>query len=391
MLDQAPVPNKPKKKRKKNPDRAFRPGAPRSKPLDPSAFSVENLMKLNQAASSPAKKGVLLNSTSTSVSLESELFTPKKTHSTQLLSPSKVTLSTPEKGPLTTYVTTPKGSKLRPSRIIQCDDGTFTLFLSEDKINNESLKIPHIPSKWINKSPIPKVHLNGCIDVEITKKTIKETEALIRARKKEGLPARKVSQNIVMGIAANKALSHAGIKAAPGTMHWVHFVSHMFIGDKSQTAENLGLGTKYANMAMELVNPAIKRLLYKKNAYPAIYLSIIPEFVPGYESLRLLKSLTMVIKDAKGDDYKHKALIKFNMLSLQKVCLTDVLPVRKFIMNKFANNLAKEKENDQFLLNISPAPVLTFKHTAMQKSGPMSPIKLSPPSSIAKKPKKLML
>ena len=393
MLDQ-PEPNNKKKKRKKKSDGAYRPGTRRSTPLDASAFTVENLMKLNQAASSPAKKGVLLNSTSTDVPLESKLFTPRKTRFTQLLSPSKVTLSTPQKGPLTSHVTTPKGSKLRPSRMIECDDGTCVLFLSEDKINDDSLIIPPKPSNWLKTSPIPKAQLNGLIDVEITQKSIQATQALIRARKKQGLPARIKSQNEVMNMPANQALKNAGIKAEPNTMHWVHFISHMFIGDKSQTVENLGLGTKYANMAMELVNPAIQRLLNKKNAYPAIYLSIIPEFVPGYESIRLLKSLTMVIKDAKGDTYKHKASVKFNMLSLQKVCLSDVQPIKKFIMKKFANHEVKSKENDEFLLNISPPPILTLKHIAMQKCEPLSSIQSHQPTLIVKKsknPKKLNL
>ncbi|MGD9592165.1 MAG: hypothetical protein AB7V32_06560 [Candidatus Berkiella sp.] len=358
-----------RKKRRKNPDPAFRLGSSRSRPIDPSAFTVENLFKLNQSALSPAPKAVILNTTSTKPNLETQLFTPNKKHASTLISPSKVTLSTPDKGPFTRFVTTPLGSKLFPSRMIDCDDGAYVLFLSEAKINNQNITIPKKPANWIKQSPIPKASLKGFVDIKITKKQIQATEALIRKRKREGLAPRAVSQNKVMGIPANTALKKAGITADPNTMHWVHFISHSFIGDKSQIVSNLGLGTKYANMAMELVNPVIKRLLFKKGAYPAIYLSIIPEYVPGFEAIRLLKSLTMIIKDGKGDSFEHKASITFDMLTLQKVCLTDVIPVRKFIMQKFANKNDKTSQAKQATENSLQAPEEFLLHKA-----PLTPL-----------------
>ena len=97
----------------------------------------------------------------------------------------------------------------------------------------------------------------------------------------------------------------------------------------------------------------------------------------------------MVIKDAKGDDFKHKASIKFDMLSLQKVCLTDVQPIRKFIMKKFSNKPPKNNENAQ-----ASSPILHMHKMAKLRSQNLSPTKFSgsplktvSPSPMVKKPK----
>ncbi len=361
-------------------ERAYRPGGdnPRTD-YNPSPFSIFPFM---DSDASPAKKAVLINTTNTRVEFESDqLSTPTKKRHTTLISPSKCTLSTPEKGPHTSYVTTPKGSKLLASRMIDCDDGAMGLFISEDKVKRTVLTIPAKPSSW--KSPVPKADMGGMIDIEITKKSIQDTEKLVRKRKREGLDPRGKSQNKTMGTPATTAMRKVGIDVPDGTGQHAHFIPFSFIGDKGQCVANLGIGTRYANAAMELVNPAIKRLLYKKkNALPAVYLSAIPEWVPGFEHIRLLKRITYIIKDAPGNTFKRSAKITFDMLTMERVCLTDVLPIRKFIINKFSNKPSPtskgiHKENDDILLK--PAKSITFRFNQRLKE-----LEDSPPSSPSK-------
>ncbi|MBN9287800.1 MAG: hypothetical protein BGO43_10175 [Gammaproteobacteria bacterium 39-13] len=353
--DASPKKPEPKAKkprvRKKTPkdERSYHPSQDRKRrQINPDSHHTENLIKLMDADSSPAKRGIFANSTELEIEFENnELHTPTKKHKTVLLTPTKFQFSTPEKGPLARYATTPKGSKFLPSRLIECDDGAMTLFLPEDKVSSEEIAFPSQPKDWIKKSPIPKGDMNGLIDVKITKEEIKKVEALSRKRKRDGENPRKISQNKVMGdIGATQAMRKAGIDAPDASGQYTHLIAFNLIGDKGQCVKNLGIGTRFANAAMELVNPAIKRLLYqKKNALPAIYVSAIPEWVPGYEDIRLLKTITMIIKDAPGDNFKHSAKIKFNMLSMARVCLTDVLPVRKFIMAKFSANPQLKMKN----------------------------------------------
>lgn len=326
------------KKRKKNKDGAWHPRQ-NAAPRDTTQFSSsEGVIRLMGAAASPAAKIAILNTTSLSICQgELQLTTPTKKHSSKVLTPSKYTLSTPEAGPKTSHLLTPKGSKLLPSRIIECDDGVISVFLSEDKVKPKSLVVPRTPKPWIAHSPIPKASMQGMLDIPITKKQIKRVDALRRTRIKMGENPRKISQNTLNCIPATQAMRKAGITVENGDGHYTHFIPFSFLGDEAQTVENMGIATRHANAAMELVNPAIRRLLYMKNGPEVVYLSAIPTWEPGYENIRLLKSLTYLIKDGKGNDYKHSATVRFNMLSLANICLTDVRPVRDSIIAKFSD------------------------------------------------------
>lgn len=359
-----------KKRRKKKTDRAWHPRQNAAR-RDFGSFTTENLLRFMRTASSPAKKVAILNSTKTKVCEgEKELVTPTKKHSSQLLSPSGYTLSTPEAGPKTSHLTTPMGSKLIPSRVIECDDGFISVFLSENKVVAKELNIPRKPNGWIKTSPVPKADMNGMIDIPITEKQIKSVEALSRKRKKEGMDPRGISQNKLNKIPATKAMRNAGIDVENGDGHYAHFIPFSFLGDDAQKVENMGIGTRYANAAMELVNPAIRNLLYLKNGPKVVYLSAIPEWVPGFEKIRLLKSITYLIKDGKGNDFKHSAKVTFNMLSLAEVCLTDVRPIKDSIIEKFSEK----------------TPVLT--QTTTHKAVPISP---NFPNLIVPKPGKRKL
>ncbi|MCS5711794.1 hypothetical protein [Candidatus Berkiella aquae] len=333
---------KPKRRRKKNRDGAYNPRG-KSRAVNTTEFTTENLIRLMKSATSPAKKVAIINTTNASVCEdETVLFTPKKKHSSILLKSPQYKLSTPDAGPKTSHLVTPLGSKLYPSRIIQCDDGVVSVFISEDKKAQKELTIPDKPAAWIKKSPIPAAKMTGMVDIAVTKKAIKAVEALKRKRKKAGENPRKISQNEVMGIAATQALRKAGVEINDGEAQHCHFLSHEFFGDKSQTVQNMGIGTRQANAAMELVNRAIKRLLYMKNGPAVIYVSATPEWVPGFEKVRWLKKLTLTIKDGAGKNFKHSAKVTFNMLTLSPVCLSDVRPVRDSIIAKFSGKVRQK-------------------------------------------------
>jgi hypothetical protein len=361
-----------KKRRKKKTDKAWHPRQ-NAAPRDFAGFTTESLLRLMRTASSPAKKVVILKSTKKELAIcegEKVLFTPTKKHSSQLLSPSGYRLSTPEAGPKTSHLITNTGSKLLPSRVIECDDGDISVFLSENKVPFKELKIPLQPKPWIQNSPVPEVDMQGMIDIPITKKQIKQVETLIRNRKKAGEDPRGISQNKLNKIPATKAMRKAGIEIEDGDGHYAHFIPFSFLGDDAQKVQNMGIGTRFANAAMELVNPAIRRLLYKKNGPKVVYLSAIPEWVPGFEKIRLLKSITYVIKDGIGDDFKHSAKVAFNMLSLAEVCVTDVRPIRDSIIAKFSDERLKENKEPTVL--ISPT-----------KTMPMSPSLHNPAMAIS--------
>lgn len=333
-----------RKKRRDPANKAFRPGqqTKRKKTNISGSFSERTgaLINMMQAGTPESTRAILVNSTKISIE-HTPQSTPKKKSVTTFLTPSKFVLSTPEKGPYARFANTPGGSKFLPSRFIECDDGAMTLYLPEDKVKSQELEIPDTPDAWINKSPIPKANMQGLLEVELTKEKITKVDALIRQRKKNGEAPRKITQTKLMGsIGAVTALRKAGIKTDDNNcVHYTHFVAFALLGDKAQAVENLGIGTRWSNAAMELVNPVIKELLYRKNnPVPSIYLSVIPEWVPGYENIRLLKNLTLIIRDGKENNYKHSAKIKFNMLSTAPVCLSDIQPVRKFILNKFSKN-----------------------------------------------------
>ncbi len=367
------------RKRKKKKDRAWHPRQ-NAAPRDITQFSTEGLIRLMQAANSPAAKVAILNTTNHSICQDERLLTtPTKKHASEVLTPTRYTLSTPDAGPKTSHLITPKGSKLLPSRIIECDDGIISVFLSEDKVRPKSLIIPGTPTSWIAHSPIPKVSMDGMLDIAITKKQIKAVEALTRNRKKMGENPRKISQNALNGIPATQALRKAGISVENGDGHYAHFIPFWFLGDEAQTVNNMGIATRHANAAMELVNPAIRRLLYMKNGPKVVYLSAIPTWEPGYENIRLLRSITYVIKDGQGNNYQHLAKVTFNMLSLANICLTDVRPVRESIIAKFSDAPRKKP------LQVSPVtlpivitpPAVKAAKKPVMRALPSTPTKLS--------------
>ena len=151
-----------------------------------------------------------------------------------------------------------------------------------------------------------------------------------------------------MQISAADALKLAGITAPAGEGQWLHLGLHSCLGDKGQCATNIGLGTRSSNAAEELFNSVLKRMLRKyKETLPILYHSAIPEWVEGFEKIRLLKSVTLIIKDGIGDTYTRKAAIKFNTLSLDPVCVSEISLIENALMQRFAPLQAKTPSSPQ--------------------------------------------
>jgi hypothetical protein len=333
----------PKFKHQKKADPAWHPrqDAKRKKSQPTEAGSqVERLLKLMQSDSTPAKRMAVVSSRTSPLNLESAVLTP-----------SQLLFSTPTQGPRTRKVTTPNGTALFPARILTFNDGETTLFLPANKVSDNALNLPQ-PNTWLENSPVPQVDQSGLIDAVITLEMIKNVDKLKRERERMGQNPRGQSQNKLMRIPATRALKLAGIAVEDGIGQWLHFGPHSFFGDEAQKATNIGLGTRYANAAMELVNPVIKSLLLKhKENLPQLYLSAIPEWAEGFERIRLLKSINCVLKDGPGQNFTRSASIKFNTLSLNPVCLSEIEPVRQAIMNKFSHAKpatlpSKKRESD---------------------------------------------
>lgn len=288
------------------------------------ASQTEVLIKLMQSDASPAKIGVTCH------------MPLQITQATPVYTPTKLTLSSPQNGARSSKAFTPKGTTLFPSRILTFDHGETTLFLPANKVENKSLKVP-APNTWLAQSPVPEESLEALIDIPLTLDEIIAVEKLKNERQRRGEDPRGISQNKLAKIPATRALRLAGFEVEDGQGQWLHFIPHSCKGDAAQCLKNLGLGTRQANAAMELVNPVLKELLHKhKEDLPTLYLSVIPEWVTGFEKIRLLKSLTYIIKDAPGLDAIKTASIRFNTLSLSPICVSEIPLVRAALLQKFA-------------------------------------------------------
>lgn len=287
-------------------------------------FNTENLFKMMNCLASPPAKTAVVNNVNSQLDLEKNPL---------LLSPSQFTLSSPQKGPLTNHVTTPKGSKLSPTHLIKCENGVISIFLSEDKASQEELAIAPTPASEINQSMVPDESLAGMMDIQITHENIEKIKAQISQRKAACKNIRGQSQNQIMKMTARGALQKAGVSVEARTVNWTHLVSYTFIGDEGQCVKNIGLATQRANAANELFNGAIKSLV--KTINKPLYLSVVPEWVPGYEKIRLLKTLTYTVKDGLGVHCQHTASLTFNMLSLRRICAAEIKLINQIICKSF--------------------------------------------------------
>lgn len=288
---------------------------------------VGNLLSTMGVASPSPKKSIVIDN------LASPLSSSKITNVN-----ANVTLSTPLKGALTSKVFTPAGTVLKPKRSIQCDDGNITFFASRKK-ERSHLSLPE-PNEWVkNDSPIPKASFKGVVDKKITRGFILGARWKKRERMLAGRGKRGKSQIQVMGnISARHALEKAGISVESGVAHWVHFVGHQFIDEQSQVPSNLGLALKWANGAMAQVEEEIYHILMHRNKAirpEALYLTVIPEWVEEFKNIRLLKSITVQVKDKPGKEAKKFVSMTFDALLPEGIPGAETKMIQKVMRKKF--------------------------------------------------------
>jgi hypothetical protein len=324
-----------KKRKKKKTDPAWSRKTGKTKKTNPSDFSTAGLLYLMQSAQSPAKKMVIFSDCKSPIKI-SQRTTLKTTTVIASASTQDYKLSTPDKGVKTATLESrsPNKSTFRKVRTLILSSGIVSLYFPSHKVVENDLIIPSQRAVGIQKSPVPNENMTGFFMVPLTKEIILTSEFAKQKRLELGQSARATDQNTLMNIPADEALKLAGIDAPKGTGQWVHFKSHCHFDESAQEVGNLGLGTRQANAAMELVNKVLRKLVCRKTTPQTLYLSYIPTWVPGYEDIRLLKTLEMRISD--GQD--HFASIEFNMLSRAKVCVSEIEPIATALMKEFDGN-----------------------------------------------------
>lgn len=321
---------KPARKRKSS-DKAWTPRAERSTSRRQSgSLGLKTLFNIMGVGGSPAKKTALVSGSVDSAGL------PKQTN---------LIFSTPQKGILTTAVITPQGSKLLRSRTIfesTSNRGT-SLFLPEEKVGGKRLILPLVPNAEIESLNIPAVSMAGFSNVPITLESIEGIEQLVSRRRDSGENPRTVSQNKLMGNeSANNALIVAGIQTEKGLVtkedkigQWLHFKPHSAFGDNSQTPDNVGLGTRHSNGAMELINHVMRKIFRENPDIKVLYLNAVPTWVPGFEKIRLLQGIHYQLKDGPHDQFKRGVACHFDTLSLDLICESEIEIIENIILQSF--------------------------------------------------------
>lgn len=327
-------PDLKKKQRRKSADKKWTPKSDRASIGRKSGnFDLKSLFNIMGAGASPAKKQAIVSG-----SLDPLCLSPQK----------DLIFSSPQRGLLTTSVFTPKNGT-RLDRVRTAYEGNqnrgTSVFLPPEKVLNKKLILPQQPNSAIDNVKVPNVSGAGFKNVPITLQSITDVEKLVSDRRNNGESARLISQNRLMGNeSANNLLILAGIQSESGIItkedkigQWLHLKPHSTCGDDSQNPENVGLGTKYANAAMELVNHVIKKIFQLNPDIKTLYLDVIPTWVPGYEKIRLLQDIKYQVKDGPDDNFSRGVTYHFDALSLDPICESEIDIHQEVILRNFAS------------------------------------------------------
>lgn len=240
-------------------------------------------------------------------------------------------------------VVSPLQFKYGISQKMTTHEGVFYITLPTSKLASDGFLIPDQPNAEIDNSPIPQVSLEGMIDIPLTLQLLNEVAKLSSKRAELGQNTRGESQESVMHSSARNVLALAGIEVPKNGAHWVHFISQGYM--KKQLAKNLGIGTKYANARMEMVNRPLEKLLKDPNGPAVLYITVVPTWVKGFEKIRLLETITMTIADGpQNNRSKFITFHDFDMCSNRKTSEQEI-------------NAYTDKLNNTFL---SPEPTQSF-------------------------------
>jgi hypothetical protein len=322
-----------KRKANKNIDGAYNPrqsSAPRDyKP------NLPGLLKLMGAYASPDHSVVIssrvdpdANDNDTFLSPEVKMVKPRAESSTPVKTPTRKALifSSPLNGPRSSSVVTPRNhSRYNVSSVIHTETTEVRVYIPENKCVAAKRWVIGVPHPNIANSPVPVADMNGIENFELTAACFEAVDSV-----------RSISQNHLAGISANNAVALAGIDAEPKEANWCHFFPHAAGGKASQTIANLGIGTKYSNAKMELVNRALADL-YRKKQIGKLCFSALPEWEPGFERIRLLRSIRVIISNGPYKTATNFAEFSFDMQSREKVCESEIKHYNDILVEKFAS------------------------------------------------------
>lgn len=306
-----------------------------------------NLLKLMGAATSPVKKALVVANTP-----HKDMRAPR-INQTQVDSPSRYQGSSPGKRP-SSFISPVGKTRYTRVRDLSLDDeeDSISLYLPEHKASKQFLSLPAVPNlkamiELNIKAGSPMFDLIK--DVPITLEQLDSIEEEKVRDKDLGLSERYPSQTSVYGCSPNHAAKVAGIDLAAAAksvaatdaniMHICHFVGHKFLGNRGQIIQNFGLGTKYFNAEMTLLEDVLRKILQQPNTSDTLYVHVQPKYKRGYEDIRLIDELVYTITDCKFSEYQkdthHKVSMKFFGLSLNKVCLTEQPLIADLLVKKF--------------------------------------------------------
>lgn len=362
-LEKAKQAAKKKRRRRKKPDPGNREWKPRSKqhymPLR--KRGARATIQLMQAHTPDAKKAAVRGS---------RLPLPKLPSTTLSRTPIRKSTAA-EETTEATFFTPKQKTELAVSRVIQLKDHDVTIFLPKDKVKKGRLEIPSVISdahlETLEALSInERGSLEPSLNVKYTAKDFERTERQIRRDRIAGKSQR--SQEKVMKCSARNALKAAGVIVKPRQAHWIHFVAHSAKGRKTQKPGNLAIATKNCNAEMQLIEPVIEKILRSDNHPDALYVDFIPEWVAGYEKIRLLNKLTVVIKDADSASPARHVRFTFDGLATKQICTTEVELIEGLLLDTFNNQRSEPNGN----LLLSPRAGLTpiIKRTnSLQRPG----------------------
>ncbi len=338
----------------------------------------QNILDLMGAGSSPVPQAIV----SGQITPVRKKAQSRKNLATALLSPSNCESSTPnQSNPSTLY--SPVGKSAYPkSREIIINGTTVAIYLPEEKIGNNKLFVPSVPADTLDSLSINQASLDALIDVPVTLAKLQAVEAQKQADIESKLDVRYPSQKSVMGVSPNVAATQAGLDlpqaaelvgmniAKPWVMHWCHYIPHSLIGNDGQKVTNLGLGTKFCNAEMTLVEPVIEVLLKMSDAPDTLYISVEPQYCAGYEKIKLLDRLTYTVKDGAGSDFNHSVSFSFDARSLNRICKSEQEIVKNLLIDVFKQDkhTASTQATQRFDLLTPKKPLVTGSDDAIVTS-----------------------
>lgn len=315
-----------------------------------------NLLKLMGAATSPVKKVLVVANT------PHKDMRAARINQTQVDSPSHYQGSSPGRRP-SSFIS-PLG-KTRYTRVrdlsLDEEEDSISLYLPEHKASKQFLSLPAVPNL---KAMVALAITPGCNGIDIIKDvpiTLEQLNTIEEEKVRDkdlGLSERYPSQASVYGCSPNHAAKAAGIDLATAAksvaatdaniMHVCHFIGHKFLGNRGQIIENFGLGTKYFNAEMTLLENVLRKILQQPDTPDTLYLHVKPKYKLGFEDIRLIDELVYTITDCKFSEYRkdthHKVSMKFFGLSLNKVCLTEQPLIADLLVKKFQQSKVQPEQ-----------------------------------------------